>query len=71
MATIQACLGPTGYSFPSDHTTAAVTLAAWLWLVDRGLRAVAAVLALLEGFSRVYLGQHYPYDVDPLLHRGY
>ena len=63
VATVQACPGATDYSFPSDHTTVAVALAAGIWLLDRRLGAVAAVLALLEGFSRVYLGQHYPHDV--------
>jgi membrane-associated phospholipid phosphatase len=63
VTTVQACPGPTDYSFPSDHTTVAVALAAGLLLVSRGLGIVAAVLAVVEGFSRVYLGQHYPHDV--------
>ncbi|MBS2966322.1 phosphatase PAP2 family protein [Actinocrinis puniceicyclus] len=63
VATVQPCPGPTDYSFPSDHTTVAVALAAGLLLAERGLGLIAAALALLEGFSRVYLGQHYPHDV--------
>lgn len=63
VATVQPCPGPTDYSFPSDHTIIAVALAAGLLLVNRGLGLIAAALALLEGFSRVYLGQHYPHDV--------
>lgn len=63
IVTVQACPGPTDYSFPSDHTTVAVALAAGLWLIDRRLGAIGATLALFEGFSRVYLGQHYPHDV--------
>ena len=63
VATVQACPGPTDYAFPSDHTTVAVALAVGLWLVDRRLGLVAGALAVLEGFSRVYLGQHYPHDV--------
>jgi membrane-associated phospholipid phosphatase len=60
---VQSCPGPTDYSFPSDHTTAAAALAAGLWLIDRRLGAIGTTSALLEGFSRVYLGQHYPHDV--------
>lgn len=63
VATVQACPGTTDYSFPSDHTTVAVALALGLFLVNRRLGAVGIVLALIEGFSRVYLGQHYPHDV--------
>ena len=63
VATVAPCPGPTDYSFPSDHTTVAVALAAGLWLANRKLGLIAAALALLEGFSRVYLGQHYPHDV--------
>jgi membrane-associated phospholipid phosphatase len=63
VATVQPCPGPTDYSFPSDHTTVAAALAVGLWIVSRRLGLIAAVLALLEGFSRIYLGQHYPHDV--------
>lgn len=63
ITTVQPCPGPGDYSFPSDHTTLAAALAAGLWIAARRLGLIAAVLALLEGFSRVYLGQHYPHDV--------
>jgi len=63
VTTVQACPGPTDYSFPSDHMTVAAALAAGLWLIDRRLAVIGTVLALVEGFSRVYLGQHYPHDV--------
>ena len=63
VATVQACPGPADYSFPSDHTTMAVALAVGLWIVSRKLGIIAALLAVIEAFSRVYLGQHYPHDV--------
>jgi membrane-associated phospholipid phosphatase len=63
VATVQACPGPADYSFPSDHSIFAFALAVGLWIVSRRLGVVAVVLAVVEGFSRVYLGQHYPHDV--------
>ena len=53
-----------GTSFPSSHT--AVALAVVLALVPflaRPLAAVGIVYAVLVGWSRVYLGVHYPLDV--------
>jgi len=53
-----------GTSFPSSHT--AVTLAVALALVPflaRPLAAVGIGYAVLVGWSRVYLGVHYPLDV--------
>lgn len=60
---VEACPGLTDYSFPSNHTTIAFALAAGIWLVSRKLGGLAMVLAVIEGFSRIYLGQHYPHDV--------
>lgn len=63
----------TGFSFPSGHTMAAFTLfgalAFLLWRHiparwGRVLLAVgAALLTIIVGISRIYLGVHYPSDV--------
>ncbi|MEZ0068893.1 membrane-associated phospholipid phosphatase [Streptacidiphilus sp. MAP12-20] len=60
---VEACPVKTDYAFPSGHTTTAVATVAALWLLDRRLAGIAAAFALLEGFTRVYLGAHYPHDV--------
>ena len=54
---------PTSYSFPSTHTAMAIAAALVLFTVNRRLGAAALVLALLVGFSRVYLLVHYVSDV--------
>ncbi|MGY5120949.1 phosphatase PAP2 family protein [Streptomyces sp. 900105755] len=60
---VDTCPAPSDYAFPSGHATVAVATVAALFLLDRRLSAVAAVFAVLEGFSRVYVGAHYPHDV--------
>jgi len=60
---------PATFSFPSGHTAfaAAVGCAVVLVLVTGRARAIAiaaaAVIALATGWSRVYLGVHFPTDV--------
>jgi undecaprenyl-diphosphatase len=51
------------YSFPSGHTTAAVTLALMIAMWMPFLTPYFVVLAVLCGISRIYLGVHYPTDV--------
>ncbi|MFE3252481.1 phosphatase PAP2 family protein [Streptomyces sp. NPDC059209] len=55
--------GKTDFSFVSDHATMAMALAAGIFVAHRGFGLAAIGLALVEGFSRVYLGVHYPTDV--------
>jgi len=56
---------PDPYSFPSGHTCAAFA-AAGVWrraLPRKWMRAAAVAAAALMGFSRIYVGVHYPTDV--------
>lgn len=52
-------------SFPSGHTCAAFAFAAALCctLPEKWGRAAAVAAALLMGFSRLYVGVHFPSDV--------
>ena len=57
----------TGYSFPSGHTRTATTIygCTFVWQKDkrRWLAVTCAILILLTGFSRNFLGVHTPQDV--------
>ncbi|MEV0808203.1 phosphatase PAP2 family protein [Micromonospora sp. NPDC050200] len=50
-------------SFPSDHATMAGAVAAGLLLVNRRLGLLTVAAAAMMGFTRVYIGAHYPSDV--------
>jgi len=50
-------------SFPSDHTTGAFSLSLAVLLLNRRIGSVMLALAVLTGFSRIYVGNHYPFDV--------
>lgn len=55
----------TGYSFPSGHTQAAAAFWGGLSIAAKrpSNRVVFAALIFMVGFSRLYLGVHYPADV--------
>ena len=52
------------FSFPSGHTGSAFALAVVIFMVmKRKYGIIALVSAFLMGFSRLYVGIHYPSDV--------
>ncbi|WP_066073755.1 undecaprenyl-diphosphatase [Neobacillus soli] len=50
-------------SFPSDHTTGAFSLALAVLFVHRKIGVGMLLFAFLTGFSRIYVGHHYPFDI--------
>ncbi|MFB7665050.1 phosphatase PAP2 family protein [Kitasatospora sp. NPDC056138] len=50
-------------SFVSDHSAMSMGVAVALFLVNKRLGMIAGVLALLQGFCRMFMGVHYPTDV--------
>lgn len=54
---------PRSLSFPSGHTTAAFASAITVSRMWPAARALWWTLAVLMGYSRIYVGHHYPLDV--------
>ncbi|MBU9713758.1 phosphatase PAP2 family protein [Evansella tamaricis] len=50
------------YSFPSGHTTAAFSIVIVFSMYSLALAILLLPLAVLIGFSRMYLGLHFPTD---------
>lgn len=50
-------------SFPSKHTTLAFAVATSVLLYKRVMGFILFILAFLAGFSRIWMGQHFPSDI--------
>lgn len=54
---------PTDSSFPSNSAAAAFAIGAAVWVVNQRIGAALLGVAVAYGFSRVYVGVHYPADI--------
>jgi undecaprenyl-diphosphatase len=54
---------PTGNSFPSAHAATSMAVAVILSLLFRRANPWIYILPLMVGWSRIYLGRHFPLDV--------
>ena len=63
---LEQCPPVGDWSFPSNHTVIATTIAVGLltlWRRHPGTAGLALLLGAFAGFSRVFVGVHYPHDV--------
>ncbi|WP_432867601.1 phosphatase PAP2 family protein [Microbispora rosea] len=63
VVTVAPCPPYGDWSLPSNHATFAAAGAVALVALWRGAAVAAPAFALLEAFSRVFVGVHYPHDV--------
>jgi undecaprenyl-diphosphatase len=50
-------------AFPSKHTLLVFAISTSIFLYDRVLGSIMWVLSVLTGFSRIWVGHHYPSDI--------
>ncbi|MFI6028747.1 phosphatase PAP2 family protein [Amycolatopsis magusensis] len=63
---LETCPPVGDFSFPSNHTVIATAMAVGLltlWRRHPATAALALLLGAFAGFSRVFVGVHYPHDV--------
>ncbi|USK57243.1 phosphatase PAP2 family protein [Cytobacillus solani] len=50
-------------TFPSKHALLVFAISTSIFLYDRFLGSIMWLLSLLAGFSRIWVGHHYPSDI--------
>ncbi|WP_416825203.1 undecaprenyl-diphosphatase [Ectobacillus polymachus] len=53
----------TDSSFPSKHTMIAFAVSTSIFLYKRTLGLIMWILSIFTGFSRIWIGHHYPFDI--------
>lgn len=60
---LEKCPAVSDYAFPSNHSVIAAAVTAALFLVSWRIGLLAVLATAIMGFSRIYVGAHYPHDV--------